>query len=117
MSYLRGDNLSEDPRTDCSERLFISTIMRDTKGGNLGEITSRGALECSSPLEQRVNWVHFPPMKIQSAVYFNFMHMEGSASFSRVAGDSEMAAHERVGWGEDLEKCPFCPRIAGWLNR
>lgn len=42
MSYLRGDNLSEDPRTDCSERLFISTIMRDTKEGKSGRDYQRG---------------------------------------------------------------------------
>lgn len=31
MSYLWGDNLSEDPHADCSERLFISTIMQETR--------------------------------------------------------------------------------------
>jgi len=37
------------------------------------------------------------PMKIQTAVYFNFMHMEGCAPLSRVAGDLEMAVHMRGG--------------------
>ena len=46
------------------------------------------------------------PMKIQTAVYFNFMHMEGCASISK--GDWGIAAYEgRVGL--DLEKYPFCP--------
>lgn len=38
------------------------------------------------------------PMKIQTAVYFNFMHMEGCAFLSRVVGDLEMAVHMKGGW-------------------
>lgn len=52
MSYLWGDNLSEDPHTDCSERLFISTIMQDTTEvsgqdcqlGYAGVLISNGAV-------------------------------------------------------------------------
>lgn len=97
MSYLRGDNLSEDPHADCSERLFISTIMQDTKEesgqdyqvGYARVLISNGAVCKLGSLS---------PTKIQTAVYFNFMHMEGCASLPRVAGDLEMALHVRGGW-------------------
>lgn len=51
------------------------------------------------------------PMKIQTAVYFNFMHMEGCASLSRVAGDLEMAVHMRGGWVKTLKNAPFVPEL------
>lgn len=51
------------------------------------------------------------PMKIQTAVYFNFMHMEGRASLSRVAGDG--CAREGRRNFLDLEKCLFCPQVSG----
>lgn len=52
MSYLRADNSSEDPNTDCRERLFISAVTQDTKGesgqdywqGYTGGLLSNGAL-------------------------------------------------------------------------
>lgn len=45
-------------------------------------------------------------MKIQTAVYFNFMHMEGCASISKA--DWGLGAYEgRVGL--DLENAPFVP--------
>lgn len=40
------------------------------------------------------------PMKIQTAVYFNFMHMEGCASISRVTGD---LVPVRGGWIQTLK--------------
>lgn len=56
------------------------------------------------------------PMKIQTAVYFNFMHMEGCAAPLKGGwGLRDGCAYEgRVGL--DLEKCPFCPWVSGRLN-
>ncbi len=97
MSYLWGDNLSEDPHTDCSERLFISTIMQDTKGESGQDYQlGYGRVLISNGAACKLGSLF--PMKIQTAVYFNFMHMEGCATLSRVAGDLEMAVHMRGGW-------------------
>lgn len=97
MSYLQGDNLSEDPRTDCSERLFISTIMQDTKGES-GQDYQLGYARVLISSGAACKLGSLSPMKIQTAVYFNFMHMEDCSSLSRVAGDLEMAVHMRGGW-------------------
>lgn len=97
MSYLQGDNLSEDPHTDCSERLFISTIMQDTKrgGGGFGQDYQLGYARVLIFSGAAFKLGSLSPMKIQTAVYFNFMHMEGCASISRVTGDLVPA---RGGW-------------------
>lgn len=96
MSYLRGDNLTEDPHTDCSERLFISTIMRDTKGES-GQDYQLGYVRVLISSGAACKLGSLSPMKIQTAVYFNFMHTEGCACLSRVTGDLEMAVHVRGG--------------------
>lgn len=99
VSYLWGDNLSEDPHTDCSERLFISTIMQDTEGGNLGKITGWGIRQ-SARLQwsKRVNWVHFPQWKYGAQFISTLCTWKGCASLSRVAEEREIAVYMRGGW-------------------
>jgi len=105
VSYLRGDNLSEDPHNDCSERLFISTIMQDTKGES-GQDYQLGYARVLISNGAACKLGSLSPMKIQTAVYFNFMHMEGCGEDGWGLRDGG-AREGRVGL--DLEKCPFCP--------
>lgn len=71
--------------------------MRDTKGesgqdyqlGYARVLISNGAVCKLGSLS---------PMKILTAVYFNFMYMEGCTSLSRVAGDLEMVVHMKGEW-------------------
>lgn len=114
VSYLWGDNLSEDRCTDCSERLFISTIMQDRKGES-GQDYQRGYARVLISNEAACKLGSLSPMKIQTAVYFNFMQMEGCFSLKGEWGLRGGCAYKgRVGL--DLEKCPFCPRVSGRLN-
>lgn len=108
MSYLWGDNFSEDPHTDCNERLFISTIMQDTKGesgqdyqlGYARVLISNGAVYKLGSLS---------PMKILDCSLFQ-LYAHGRLYFPLKGGWGlrDGCAYEgRVGL--DLEKCPFCP--------
>lgn len=88
--------------------------MRDTKGES-GQDYQLGYARVLISSGAACKLGSLSPMKIQTAVYFNFMHMEGCTSLSRVAGDLEMAVYTRGGRVKTLKNAPFVPELLdGW---
>ena len=97
MSYLWGDNLSQDPHPDLRERLFISTITQDTErvrvGGERLLISNEAVCKLGS----------LSPMKIWSAVSFGLPAHSGLLRLAKGVWAEEGGCAEDWEGAPDLE--------------